>query len=253
MLPMTTPGSGARRRPVPAPPRFSKTVLVVLDFDGFLVNSYELLKATFDHFGLDVGDEKRFKHRRKFLKYVGGGKEFLSNLVSVSLPKKKKLRERLTEEYIESGRLFPEFVPFINDLIAEPDLHVGVLSRNFTYSPGLTMRTVLRRSGVAEADLDFVIPIPAGTKKVNILEAMRASRYRICLFGADELSDYRAACETGYQIVMAGYGFDSRERLVRNGDVPMDCIFNDPSAAVRGMREILGVQMRHSFPVPATT
>ena len=217
----------------------SKTTLVVLDFDGFLINSYDLLRTTFEHFGLDVGDEKRFKHRRKFLKYLGGGKEFLSNLVSMSLPKKKKLRERLTEVYVESGRLFPPFVPFLNELIAEPAVHVGVLSRNFTCSPGLTMRTVLRRSGVAEAHLDFVIPIPAGTKKLNILEGMRSSRYRACLFGADEVSDYRAARETGYEIVMAAYGFDSRERLNEHGGVPANLIFDDPVSVVRAMRECL--------------
>ena len=60
----------------------NKDTLIVLDFDGFLINSYKLLQITFEHFGLDIGDEDRFKHRRKFLKYLGGGKEFLGNLVS---------------------------------------------------------------------------------------------------------------------------------------------------------------------------
>ena len=43
-----------------------KRLLVVLDFDGFLVNSYAIIRDTMDAFGLDIGDELRFKNRRKF-------------------------------------------------------------------------------------------------------------------------------------------------------------------------------------------
>jgi hypothetical protein len=70
-----------------------KRILTVLDFDGFLVDSYQLMKTTFIEFGLDLGDVERFRHRRKFLKYMGGGKEFLGNLVSYTLPKKQKIRK----------------------------------------------------------------------------------------------------------------------------------------------------------------
>jgi phosphoglycolate phosphatase len=223
-----------RRRPPP-----SKNTLVVLDFDGFLLNSYQLLKVTFEHFGLDVGDEDRFRHRRKFLKYLGGGKEFMRNFVRASLPKKKKIREKLTDEYLDNGRIFPEFVPIMNDLIASPTAHVGIVSRNFTYTPGLTIRAVLRNSGVEEQDLDFVIPIPAGVKKGDVLEAMKSSRYRLCLFGADEIGDYRAAVETGYDALMASYGFDSRKRLLEEAKVPEDRIFDSPRMLVEDLRRRL--------------
>jgi phosphoglycolate phosphatase len=214
----------------------SKDLLVVLDFDGFLLNSYQLLRATFEDFGLDVGDEDRFRHRRKFLKYLGGGKEFMRNFVRASLPKKKKIREKLTDEYLENGRIFPEFAPLMNELIASPTAHVGIVSRNFTYTPGLTIRAVLRNSGVEERDLDFVIPIPAGVKKGDVLEAMKSSRYRICLFGADEVGDYRAAVETGYDALMASYGFDSRKRLVEAAKVPEERIFDSPRSLVENLR-----------------
>ena len=124
----------------------NKDTLIVLDFDGFLINSYKLLQITFEHFGLDIGDEDRFKHRRKFLKYLGGGKEFLGNLVSYSLPKKKKIRQLLTEIYQEEGRLYREFVPLINRMVETPAMHVGIISRNFTHTPGLTIRAVLKNS-----------------------------------------------------------------------------------------------------------
>jgi phosphoglycolate phosphatase len=217
----------------------SKDILVVLDFDGFLLNSYQLVKITFEHFGLDVGDEDRFRHRRKFLKYLGGGKEFMRNFVRASLPKKKKIREKLTDEYVENGRVFPEFVPLLNELIASPSAHVGILSRNFTYTPGLTIRAVLKNSGVEEKDLDFVIPIPAGVKKGDVLEAMKSSRYRACLFGADEVGDYRAAAETGYEAIMASYGFDSRKRLLEEAKVPEDRIFDSPRMLVDDLRRRL--------------
>lgn len=210
----------------------SKNTLVVLDFDGFLVNSYHLLKLTFDYFDLNIGDEDRFRHRRKFLKYLGGGKELLRNLVRYSLPKKKRIRRILTDIYLDEGRILQPFVPLINRMIEDPSVHVGLLSRNYTHHPGVTMRTVLRNSGVREEGLDFVIPIPTGTKKHDVLEGMKSARYRNCLFGADEIGDYNAALAAGYDsIVMAGYGFDKKSRLVSVGKVPEELIFDTPETA----------------------
>lgn len=218
----------------------SKDLLVVLDFDGFLINSYKLLKITFEHFGLDVGDEERFRHRRKFLKYIGGGKEFIKNLANYALPKKKKIRQVLTEVYQENGRIFPEFVPLVNELIEHPRIHVGIISRNFTLNPGVTIRTVLRNSNVAEEQLDFLIPVAAGVKKNAVLEGMKSSRYRRCLFGADELGDYSAAVDAGYApIVMASYGFDKKQRLLDIGKIPVADIFDTPGELVTRIRALV--------------
>jgi phosphoglycolate phosphatase len=222
-------------------------VLVVLDFDGFLVDSYRLLKDTFTQFGLDIGDEDRFKRRRKFLKYLGGGKEFVVNFVKLSLPKKQKIRDRLTAEYLEHGRVFADFVPLLNRLIDEPRAHVGIVSRNFTYTPGATIRSVLRNSGIDEQHLDFVIPIPTGAKKTDVLEAMRSPRYRLSLFGGDEIGDYNAATETGYDALIASYGFDSRKRLLEVGKVPEQLIHDRP----RSIAETL--QRRFELTIPPHT
>ena len=68
-----------------------------------------------------------------------------------------------------------------------------------------------------------------GVKKRDILEGMKSSRYKQCLFGADEVGDFRAAMETGYDtIFMASYGFDNRKRLISEGGVPTDIIFDTP-------------------------
>ena len=219
-----------------------RRALVVLDFDGFLVNSFALLRSTFERFGLDLGDEARFQDRRKFLKYTGGGKEFVFNLVSYSLPRKRAFRLELTEEYEHAGRVYPEFVPLINRLIEDPRIQVGVVSRNFTLQPGLTIRSVLRNSGVLEHDLDFVIPIPIGADKDEVLRGMRSSRHGLCLLGADEIGDFNAAERTGYTSVIGSYGFDQRKRLISKGGVPESILADDPAAAVELLTKTLALE-----------
>ena len=222
-----------------------KKTLAVLDFDGFLINSYKLLQITFNEFGLDIGDEDRFRHRRKFLKYLGGGKEFMRNLVTYSLPKKKKILETLTEIYMAEGRIYQEFVPLINRMIDIPNIHVGIISRNFTHNPGKTIRRVLRNSMVNEENLDFVIPINVGVKKCDVLEGMKSSRYQQCIFGADEVGDYKAAIETGYDcIIMASYGFDNKKRLIAEGDVPEDIIFGSPDSLAAKLNMVLPIHIK---------
>ena len=215
-----------------------KRLLVVFDFDGLLLNSYELLRDTFDAFGLDVGDENRFKNRRKFLKYFGGGKELVRNLSRIALPKKKRIREALTDQYVSSGQIFESFTPFINRCIEDPNVHTGVLSRNYTLQPGRTIRAVLKKSNVDEANLDFVIPIPIGAKKHDALQAMSSPRYELNLFGGDEVGDYKAATDSGYTALMAAYGFDTASRLIKHANVPKDRIFDSPERIVTAFNEL---------------
>ncbi|MBX9608398.1 MAG: hypothetical protein K2Y51_19425 [Gammaproteobacteria bacterium] len=214
----------------------SKRVLVVLDFDGLLVNSYALLRDTMAGFGLDVGDEQRFRNRRKFLKYLGGGKELLNNLVGMGLPKTGRLRERLTACYCERGYVYPEFIDVLNRMIRSRHVHCGIVSRNFTLRPGTTIRTVLRRSGIAEEHLDFVVPIPVGAKKTEVLAGMWAARYQAALLLADEVGDYHAAREAGYESMMGTYGFDTRERLMRRGEVPSHALYDTPAELAAALR-----------------
>ncbi len=216
-----------------------KRLLLVLDFDGFLINSYAIIRDTMQTFGLDVGDEERFKNRRKFLKYFGGGKELLSNMVGITLPKTRKLRDALTQCYRESGRIYPELKEILNTAIANPHIHCGILSRNYTLEPGLTMRHVLRHSGVNESDLDFVIPIPIGLKKTDVLAGMCATRYFESLLGADEIGDYRAGHAAGYECLIGCYGFDTRERLLTHGEVPANCLYDSPAHLAKTLTERL--------------
>jgi phosphoglycolate phosphatase len=219
----------------------------VLDFDGFLVNSYAVVRDTLAHFGLDVGDEERFRNRRKFLKYLGGGREILKNLVLASLPRKRNIRRALTQTYLDSARLYPGFAELINDAIAHPAIHCGVLSRNFACDPGPTIRRVLASSGVLEPELDFVLPIPAGSRKTDILQAMRASRYDRLILGADEVGDYHAAVEAGYDCVIATYGFDNRQRLLTHGAVPESVLCDDPAQVIATLRAQLGLGLGPAY------
>jgi phosphoglycolate phosphatase len=206
-----------------------KRTLLVFDFDGLLVNSYSLIRETMAAFGLDVGDEDRFKNRRKFLKYFGGGKELLNNLVNFALPKTRKLRAQLTECYRESGAVYPEFLPLLNAAIANPTVHCGILSRNYTLEPGPTMRAVLKRSGVAEDDLDFVIPIPVGIGKTDVLAGLWSSRYFDAVLCGDEIGDYHAAVSAHYAPLIGSYGFDTRNRLIKHGELPAEVIHDSPA------------------------
>ena len=216
-----------------------KRLLLVLDFDGLLLNSYALLRDAMAIFGLDVGDEERFRNRRKFLKYLGGGKELLNNLVGMSLPKTRKLRLRLTEVYLDAGRVYSDLGAVVNDAIASPQIHCGIVSRNYTVNPGPTIRRVLRNSGINEAELDFVIPIPIGIHKTEVLAGMRASRYFESILCGDEVGDYHAAVAADYDCLIGSYGFDTRDRLLSHGDVPAHCIFEDPATLAAALRRRL--------------
>ena len=215
-----------------------KRALIVLDFDGFLVNSYEVIQGTFERLGLDLGDEERFGNRRKFLKYLGGGKELLRNLVNATLPKRGRLRDLLTEQFVSTGRIHEEFVPYLGEVLEDRSLHVGIVSRNFTREPGPTIRAVLANSGIDEHALDFVVPIPIGASKKYVLQALRSSRFERSVLGADEISDYEAACFAEFDPVIASYGFDRRERLSGKGNVPEHVIVDTPGAAVEALRRL---------------
>lgn len=212
-----------------------KQWLVVLDFDGFMLNSYEVIRQTMLSFGLDPGDEERFRNRRKFLKYLGGGKEVLGNLVRFPLPSTKRLRRRLTECYRESALLYPAFSDLLNGLIQHPQVHVGVVSRNFALDPGETIRSVMYRSGVEDGDLDFVIPLPVGVRKGEVLAGMHGGRFMRAILGGDEIGDFRCGEAAGYDCVIGSYGFDTRRRLLRKGEVPASEIVDSPDEAAQAL------------------
>jgi hypothetical protein len=106
--------------------------------------------------------------------------------ISAYYPRLAWRRERLKSCYHDSGYVYPEFIDVINRMVASPAIHCGIVSRNFTLRPGATICTVLRRSGIDEAQLDFVVPVPVGAKKIDVLDGMLASRYREALLCADE-------------------------------------------------------------------
>ena len=76
---------------------------------------------------------------------------------------------------------------------------------------------------------------------------MRSSRYKQCIFGGDEIGDYRAATEAGYDsIFMGSYGFDDRDRLITKGEVPPGLIYDTPKELVTMLADI--TVTKHTVP-----
>ena len=98
---------------------------------------------------------------------------------------------------------------------------------------------MLARSGVDETNLDFVVPVPVGASKVDVLEGMAASRYHEALLCADEISDYRAAGEAGYRSLIGSYGFDTSDRLLQRGAVPPGCLYDTPGTLADTLRGLI--------------
>ena len=105
----------------------------------------------------------------------------------------------------------------------------------------MTIRTVLRRSGIDEEQLDFVVPVPVGAKKIEVLEGMLATRYREALLCADEIGDYHAACVSGYESLIGTYGFDARERLLERGEIPAASLYDTPAELADALRRRVAV------------
>ncbi len=57
-----------------------RELLVIFDADGTTVDAFHAIEETFLRHGMDIGDLDRFQKRRKLIKYLGGLREFPTNL-----------------------------------------------------------------------------------------------------------------------------------------------------------------------------
>lgn len=225
--------------------KYEAQYLVILDADGTTVNAFDAIGRTFARHNMDLGDLVRFQQRRKIFKYLGGLKEFPANLRhQITKQKRKALIRTLTEVYREEGELYPAIGDMIGKLAASPLVRIGVVSRNITHEPLVTLQRLFQRNGVDPDGFDFFLHIPLKQEKTSgfrgIRESFRINPARSFVCG-DEKQDFAASLATGMHPFMASYGFESLDRLINRIGVPPELISNTPLQLRQRLMHALGV------------
>jgi phosphoglycolate phosphatase len=221
----------------------SRDRLVIFDADGTLIDSFHAVELSFARHGMDIGDLKRFQRRRKLLKYLGGLREFPKNLRrQLDKDNRKGLKHTLTDIYRAEAQLFPGAAALLQHLLDQPDIRVGIISRNVTVEPEETLRVVLERHDIVAEQLDFIHCIPLGDEKTPQFRAIR-QRFGInparAFACGDEYRDYAAAIESGMHPLIVSYGFEDHARLTDDYAVPDEVIARTP--------EELATRLRHAL------
>jgi phosphoglycolate phosphatase len=212
---------------------YSSDRLFILDADGTTIDAFGAIERTFAHHRMDIGDLERFQKRRNLFKYLGGRKEFPSNLKQhIGKQKRSRLLATLTEVYREEAVLFDGVGSLIEQLIAQPGLRVGLITRNITNEPEKTLTRLFQRHGIDVGGLDFLVHVCLKQEKAGHFRRVR-EEYRINPARAyacgDEKKDFLAARATGMHPFMVSYGFEDFERLTDKIGVPSELISRDPA------------------------
>ena len=217
--------------------------LVIFDADGTIIDAFHAIEQTFLRHGMDIGDLERFQKRRKLLKYLGGLREFPTNLRrQFGKQSRKQLLATLTEIYRHEASLYPGIDSLLHALLAAPDIRVGLVTRNVTVEPEKTLKCLFRRHGINADDFDFFACIPMGEEKTGQLKrarehfAINPARTYAC---GDEYSDYLAAIGAGFCPFVVAYGFEDSKRLSKDFGVPSEVISTSPAAFIERLLHAL--------------
>jgi len=224
----------------------SRDRLIIIDADGTVIDAYAAIGTAFARHGMDIGDLERFQKRRNLFKYLGGLKEFPRNLAKhFGKHGRRDLLSTLTEVYREEARLYPGMADLIRDLLAAPDIRVGMVTRNVTHEPEITLARLFARHDLDLGRLDFLHYIPLREDKTRYF---RAARERLDINPArayacgDEHRDYSAALASGMHPFVVSYGVENLARLVRKFAIPAEIISQTPQA--------LSARVRHALDLP---
>jgi len=211
---------------------YSNKQLVILDADGTTIDAYNAIEKAFVHHGMDLGDEESFQKRHNIFKYLGGLKQFPSNLrKNITKHNRKQIVETLTDVYRNDAALYTGIPEFIRTLMAAPDVIVGMVTRNITNEPLETLRQLFARHDINLGDFDFLVHVPLEEKKTLHFRAVREqfgvnpARASVC---GDENKDYVAAINTGIHPYMVSYGFENYLRLTKKFEIPEELISRTP-------------------------
>jgi len=218
----------------------SKDRLIIIDADGTVIDAFSAIDIAFARHGMDIGDLDRFQKRRNLFKYLGGLKEFPRNLAKhFGKQGRKGLLATLTDIYREEARFYPGMAELIRDLLASPGIRVGMVTRNVTHEPEITLARLFARHDLEIDGLDFLVHVPLRQDKTPYFKAARArfdinpARAYAC---GDEHKDFAAAMASGIHPFIVSYGFENHARLTRKFAIPEEIISRTPqdfSARVR--------------------
>lgn len=219
--------------------------LIILDADGTTIDAYNAIEKAFVHHGMDLGDEESFQKRHNIFKYLGGIKQFPSNLRrNITKHNRKQIVSTLTEVYRNDAALYPGIAEFIRGLMVAPNVVVGMVTRNITEEPLETLRQLFARHDVNIADFDFLVHVPLEEKKTPHFRQVREqfdinpARASVC---GDENKDYVAAINTGMHPFMVSYGFENLTRLTKKFEIPEEIISRTPAELVMRVRHALEI------------
>jgi phosphoglycolate phosphatase len=207
--------------------------LVIFDADGTTVDAFHAIEMAFLRHGMDIGDIDRFQKRRKLLKFLGGLREFPTNLRhQFGKQSRKQLRETLTEVYRQEACLFPGIEKLMKTLLATPNVRVGLITRNVTIDPRETLKVLFERHGIDTDEFDYFACISLKEDKTDFMKRAR-QLFEInpaCSYACgDEFSDYQAAISSGMYPFVVSYGFEDNARLTKKFNVPSEVISASPA------------------------
>ena len=233
-------------------PFMNRQRLVIFDADGTLVDAFHAIEQTFLHHGMAIGDLERFQKRRKLLKYLGGLREFPTNLrKQFGKQSRKRLLATLTEIYRNEASLYPSVAALLHTLLADPAIRVGLVTRNVTIAPEETLKYLFRRHDIDIDDFDYFACIPLGEEKTGQLkrarECLAVSPARTFACG-DEYSDYAAAIGAGIYPFVVAYGFEDSERLAKDFGVPREVISTSPAEFSERLLHALDLDLLQNLP-----
>lgn len=219
--------------------------LIVFDADGTVVDAFAAIDRAFAHHGMDIGDLERFQKRRNLFKYLGGLKEFPRNVTKhFGKHSRKDLLNTLTEVYRHEARLYPGMAELLGDLLRVSDLRIGIVTRNVTYEPEITLARLFARHDLDIGQFDFLNYVPLRQEKTACFKAARErleinpARAYAC---GDEHKDYLAALAAGMRPFIVSYGFESHVRLTRKFAIPEEVIAPTPEAFCARLRHTLDI------------
>jgi len=220
--------------------------LVVFDLDGTTVDAFHAIESAFLRHGMDIGDIDRFQKRRKLFKFLGGLREFPTNLRhQFGKQSRKQLRETLTEIYRDEACLYPGIDTLLRTLMEMPDIRVGLVTRNVTIEPEKTLQCLFQRHDIDIERFDYFACIPLKEEKTKYLRFARQSfginpaRAYVC---GDEYSDYQAAIAAGMHPFIVSYGFENNLRLTKKFEVPGEVISSSPAEFIRCLSHALDIK-----------